>query len=183
MIKSDDFNHSHIIHKLKILLQDFEQAITGIKNFEQINDNGDYQVNDLLVLKEWDPDTEGFTGREAARRIRHVPKNVPCLNSEYAILDIEENQSDMPDNQDPGESVMSESIELCIARLLLSAYQNGRVVLTISLITRIRHEQYSMYDLISALYSLEKLNYIRSSHDCWIITKKGIDHFFRSGDR
>ncbi|AGN26965.1 hypothetical protein A3206_07990 [Candidatus Methanomassiliicoccus intestinalis] len=77
---------------------------------------------------------------------------------------------------------MSESIELCIARYLLSAQQNGQTVLSVSLITHIRHELYSMDELLTALYSLEKQNYIRSTRDRWSITQKGIDHFFRIGD-
>lgn len=73
----------------------------------------------------------------------------------------------------------SDGIEFCIARYLLSAQQKGKTASTVSLINHIRHELYNLDDLLNAVYYLEKLNYIKSSRDRWIITEKGVDHFFR----
>ncbi|AGN26963.1 hypothetical protein A3206_07980 [Candidatus Methanomassiliicoccus intestinalis] len=79
-----------MIHELKIMPDYFEAVVIGAKTFELINDDRGFQIRDILILKEWDPDAEEFTGREVVRRICYVLKRVPGLTSGYAILGIEE---------------------------------------------------------------------------------------------
>ena len=51
------------VHELKTVPESFEPIEAGIKLFEiRLNDR-DYQVNDILILKEWLPDQEEYTGR------------------------------------------------------------------------------------------------------------------------
>lgn len=79
-----------MIHNVKILPQYFEPVVMGIKNFELRKDDREYQVCDLLVLKEWDPDSENYTGRETVRRISYKLKHAPGIEEGYCVLGIEE---------------------------------------------------------------------------------------------
>lgn len=79
-----------MIHELKIWPDYFEAVVIGAKTFELRKDDRGFQVCDLLILKEWNPDREVYTGREAVRRICYVLKHVPGLLQGYAVLGIEE---------------------------------------------------------------------------------------------
>lgn len=77
-----------MIHTLKILPQYFEPLIMGIKTFELRKDDRNYQINDILELKEWDG--QEYTGRETIRQVTYKLKNAPGLDADYCILGIEE---------------------------------------------------------------------------------------------
>lgn len=52
-----------MMHELKCWPRYFEPVSNGSKPFEiRLNDRG-YQVGDTLLLREWDPDSERYTGR------------------------------------------------------------------------------------------------------------------------
>ena len=57
-------------HILKILPEYFEAVARYEKQFELRKNDRDFQVNDVVVLREWDG--ERFTGRETARTIRYI---------------------------------------------------------------------------------------------------------------
>lgn len=77
-----------MIHNLKILPQYFEPVIMGIKTFELRKDDRNYQINDILELKEWDG--QEYTGREMIRQVTYKLKNAPGMNADYCILGIDE---------------------------------------------------------------------------------------------
>ncbi len=56
----------------KVWPQYFEKLLTGEKNYELRL--GDFQPNpgDVLILKEWDPQTEKFTGREVRKEVTYT---------------------------------------------------------------------------------------------------------------
>jgi hypothetical protein len=55
-------------HELKIWPEYFEPVWEYKKTFEiRVNDRN-FQVGDLLYLREWDPELEEYTGREMMRR-------------------------------------------------------------------------------------------------------------------
>lgn len=59
-------------HRLKSWPEFFEAVISGLKPFEvRINDRG-FQQDDILVLEEWNPETEKYTGRMATVRVTYV---------------------------------------------------------------------------------------------------------------
>jgi ASC-1-like (ASCH) protein len=59
-------------HELKILPEYFKAQKEGKKNFEiRKNDRG-YQVGDLLILEEYDPETNNFTGRNMIVEITYM---------------------------------------------------------------------------------------------------------------
>lgn len=49
----------------------------------------DYQPHDWLLLREWKPDTEDYTGREIAALVLHVERGpAPGLEDGWALLSI-----------------------------------------------------------------------------------------------
>ncbi len=74
-------------HRVKCWPQFFEPTLCGRKNFEvRFNDRG-YQRGDLLVLCEFDPVTNEFTGRELPKEITYVLSGWGVQNS-HVVLGI-----------------------------------------------------------------------------------------------
>jgi ASC-1-like (ASCH) protein len=59
-------------HRLKIWPEYFEAVLSGKKTFEiRKNDRG-FRVNDLLLLQEYSPKTEEYTGRELLVQVTYI---------------------------------------------------------------------------------------------------------------
>ena len=59
-------------HELKIQPDYFKAVFMGIKTFEiRKNDRG-YKVGDMLILKEWVPETKRYTGKMVARKVTYI---------------------------------------------------------------------------------------------------------------
>lgn len=59
-------------HELKTIPPYFEAVQRGIKRFEvRLNDRG-YKVGDILLLREYLPQTKQYTGRECYREIDYI---------------------------------------------------------------------------------------------------------------
>jgi hypothetical protein len=59
-------------HELKTHPPYFGAVLSGAKRFEiRVNDR-DYQVGDLVLLREWDPEAGAYTGAVLRRRISYV---------------------------------------------------------------------------------------------------------------
>jgi hypothetical protein len=58
-------------HRLKTWPKQFGAVLSLAKTFEVRRADRDFKVGDLLVLQEWDPETEGFTGAMTMRRITY----------------------------------------------------------------------------------------------------------------
>jgi hypothetical protein len=50
------------IHELKTWPQYYEQVRNGSKRFELRRDDRPFAVDDLLILREWEPASETYTG-------------------------------------------------------------------------------------------------------------------------
>lgn len=59
-------------HELKTWPLYYQDMVYGPKNFEVRRNDRDFQVGDLLVLREFDPTTMEYSGREATRRVTYV---------------------------------------------------------------------------------------------------------------
>jgi len=55
----------------KVWPQYFEKLLTGVKNYELRLGNFKPNPGDILVLKEWDPVTEKYTGRELRKEVTY----------------------------------------------------------------------------------------------------------------
>lgn len=60
------------VHVLKSWPEMFDPVLRGLKTAELRYNDRRYEVGDILVLCEWEPGTDKYTGRECARRVTHV---------------------------------------------------------------------------------------------------------------
>lgn len=58
----------------KILIEYFDKVLSGEKNFEVRLADWECSVGDTLVLKEWDVESKGYTGRELVKTISYILK-------------------------------------------------------------------------------------------------------------
>ena len=77
---------------MKIWPEYFEKILDGKKTFElRLND---FEINegDTLILKEWDPDTKEYTGREVEKKVGYVGKwKIDELTKFWSREDIDKN--------------------------------------------------------------------------------------------
>lgn len=52
----------------------FQKIMEGKKSYELRLADWECQEGDVLVLKEWDPETKGFTGRMVEKEVTYVGK-------------------------------------------------------------------------------------------------------------
>ena len=73
----------------KILPEYFRAVRSREKTFELRKDDSDYQVGDILNLREWDG--ENYTGNRVVRQITYIMRNCPeyGLMPGYCILGIQ----------------------------------------------------------------------------------------------
>jgi hypothetical protein len=83
-------------HKVKSWPRFFEATLSGVKTHEvrRLTDR-DYQAGDRLLLQEYDPTTETYSGRELVVRITYVTStdapcalSEECLHPDFCILSI-----------------------------------------------------------------------------------------------
>lgn len=73
------------IHHLKQAEEVFEAALNDSKTFEIRENNRNYQVNDILVLEEWNGTS--FTGRRTSKRITYILSDTKYgMKEGYVIL-------------------------------------------------------------------------------------------------
>lgn len=59
-------------HELKTWNEYFEEMFIGNKTFEIRKNDRDFKKGDTLILKEWDPKTEKYTGREVSKSVTYI---------------------------------------------------------------------------------------------------------------
>lgn len=90
-------NNLPVTHELKSWTMFYKDIITGDRTSD-IRYNGDrrFKVGDFLLLKEWDPVANVYTGREHTVKITYIQTNKsnPCaishlaLHDDYVVLSI-----------------------------------------------------------------------------------------------
>jgi ASC-1-like (ASCH) protein len=63
-----------MIHELKTWNEYFDDVFMGHKTFEVRKADRTFAKGDTLILKEWNPKTEQYTGRKLARNVSYVLK-------------------------------------------------------------------------------------------------------------
>ncbi|PWK03954.1 ASCH/PUA domain-containing protein [Tumebacillus permanentifrigoris] len=61
-----------MIHELKLVQPYFDAVASGQKTVEMRWDDRGYQVDDTLVLREYDPATDSYSGRTLERQVTHI---------------------------------------------------------------------------------------------------------------
>lgn len=83
-------------HELKSWPEFFSPVFDGKKNFELRRDDRHYRAGDILILKEWEPNTAKYSGRQVRKVVTYVLQGigpggitpVHGLSREYVILSI-----------------------------------------------------------------------------------------------
>lgn len=75
-------------HQLKIHPQYFIELVLGLKKVEVRLNDRNYQERDLLILNEWCPRMQKYTGNIQVRKIDYIIKDVAGLATDYVILQI-----------------------------------------------------------------------------------------------
>lgn len=60
------------IHRLKIWPKFFKSVKIGEKSFEIRKNDRDFKVGDILVLQEWSPETDSYTGDVVTKKISYI---------------------------------------------------------------------------------------------------------------
>jgi hypothetical protein len=85
------------VHTLKSWPEFFEPVLSGQKQFELRKNDRDFQVGDHVVLREWEPNGDRYTGREINKRVTYVLRGLGSvgtiapykgLSMGYAILGL-----------------------------------------------------------------------------------------------
>jgi hypothetical protein len=73
----------------KVNKEYFVEILAGSKTFELRLNDFDVEEGDILLLKEWDPETKTHTGRELSRTVGYVGKwKIDELTKFYPMEDI-----------------------------------------------------------------------------------------------
>jgi hypothetical protein len=68
-----------LTHELKSWPQYFEATLEGTKTFELRRNDRDYQAGDLVVLREYEPGMDRYTGRYQIHEITYVLSSWPLV--------------------------------------------------------------------------------------------------------
>lgn len=91
------------VHNLKIWPEFYAEIVAGRKNFELRKNDRNYAPGDELILQEWEPKTETYTGRDVRRFVlcvQHGMNNqgvIPPLrglNLGYVVLGLTDSPRD-----------------------------------------------------------------------------------------
>jgi len=77
------------IHTLKTWPESFQSIFAGIKKFDVREDDRDFNVQDVLVLREWNNETERYTGRKVAVEVTYFLKGEFGLPNSLCVMGIE----------------------------------------------------------------------------------------------
>jgi hypothetical protein len=77
-----------LIHKLKSWPEYFQEMLLGNKPFDVRKNDRNFKVNDTLLLQEWNPETEEYTGRELKVSVSYLLSNPVFCRDGYVIMTI-----------------------------------------------------------------------------------------------
>jgi hypothetical protein len=83
-------------HELKVWPQFFAALVDRTKTFEIRKNDRDFKVGDALLLKEWDPKKEDYTGGVVHAFVSYISTpdsfqgvtEQPVLNPDYVVLGL-----------------------------------------------------------------------------------------------
>lgn len=81
-----------VVHDLKCWPDYFAQVKYGIKTFEVRKNDRGFQVNHFLRLKEWDPNTQKYTGHELIKRISFILRGGKFgIDKDHVVMQLKDN--------------------------------------------------------------------------------------------
>ena len=90
------------VHELKSWPEFFLDIHNGKRTFDLRKNDRNFKVGDVIKLREWEPTTNAYSGREILKRITYImegvgPGGIPPyhgLGREYSILGITDAQTE-----------------------------------------------------------------------------------------
>lgn len=83
-------------HELKTWPYYFRHILSGKKNFEIRNNDRGFRVGDTLVLKEFSPTTQQYTGREVIKKVNYILGSpyepTPFLPAGVVVMGLEDDR-------------------------------------------------------------------------------------------
>ena len=76
------------IHELKTWPRFFQAVWDGRKTLEIRKNDRAYQVGDILLLQEWEPDLCEYTGLVVACKVTHIVNEQPFVPEGYVAMSI-----------------------------------------------------------------------------------------------
>jgi len=61
-----------ILHNLKTHPEPFEDILPGHKSFEIRKNDRDFQIDDILILNEWGPESEKYSGQLLSLKVTYI---------------------------------------------------------------------------------------------------------------
>jgi len=74
-------------HELKIWPQFYKLVVSGVKPFEIRKNDRDYQVGDVVLLREWEKEG-GYTSKQSYWQITYILLECPGLKPGYCVLGL-----------------------------------------------------------------------------------------------
>ena len=74
------------IHELKILPEYFLEVVNGNKTFEVRKNDRDFQIGDYVTLREYNIETNEYTGRQINVKITYVLDNSNYCKEGFVIF-------------------------------------------------------------------------------------------------
>lgn len=75
-------------HRLKTHPLPFAAVLSGNKLAEYRRNDRDFKNGDELILEEFDPDTQSYTGRTLCKQVTHIQQGYG-IPQEFAVLSIQ----------------------------------------------------------------------------------------------
>jgi len=73
-------------HELKCWPEFFREIRVGMKRFELRRNDRNFQVGDVLYLREWDPSTSKYSGHECLVDVMYIiDDSTPCAVSDMGL--------------------------------------------------------------------------------------------------
>lgn len=77
------------LHELKTWPVFYNDVLAGRKTFELRRDDRGFEVGDILQLREYDPETNAYTGRFVFKRVTTIVSKFPGLAEGYVIMGLQ----------------------------------------------------------------------------------------------
>ena len=77
------------IHTLKTWPTEYADMKSGLKTFEIRKNDRDFQVGDILVLQEYNPETEKYTGEMHSYKITYMIQGQFGLPDDMCVMGVE----------------------------------------------------------------------------------------------
>ena len=77
-----------MIHELKTWPVYFEDVWQGKKKFAVRKNDRGFEIGHLIQKKEWNPETQKYTGRNKMFKIKYILENCPGLKKGYCVLGL-----------------------------------------------------------------------------------------------